>query len=146
MTTVSREQKLFKLEEARKTLPLVSRIVSDIVEMTDGMKEAYLEIRQAAEDGASRDRLEEIQDRLHALADERTGFIEELASLGVELKDPNIGLVDFPARLEDRVVYLCWRLGEESIDHWHELTGGFSAREPVEGSFEPGPVASSREA
>jgi len=145
MTTISREQKLFGLEEARNTLPLVSRIVRDIVEKTERMKEAYLKIRQEAEDDADIERLEELQDRLHDLADERAGFVEELSNLGVELKDPNIGLVDFPARLEDRVVYLCWRLGEETIDHWHELTSGFSGREPVEGSFEADPVVNSSE-
>ena len=142
MTTISREQKLFELEEARSTLPLVSRIVRDIVEKTERMKEAYLGIRQEAEDDAVIERLEELQDSLH----DRAGFVEELSNLGVELKDPNIGLVDFPARLEDRVVYLCWRLGEETIDHWHELTSGFSGREPVEGSFEADPVVNSSEA
>ena len=53
MTTISREQKLFELEEARSTLPLVSRIVRDIVEKTERMKEAYLGIRQEAEDDAA---------------------------------------------------------------------------------------------
>jgi len=110
------------------------------------MKEVYLEIRQEAEDDAGIERLEELQDRLHDLADERAGFVEELSNLGVELKDPNIGLVDFPARLEGRVVYLCWRLGEETIDHWHELASGFSGREPVEGNFEADPVVNSSEA
>ena len=146
MAKVSREQKLYELEEARSPLPLVSKIVSDIVKITGSMKEVYLEIRKAAEEGAERDRLEELQDRLHEIADERTDFFEELSGLGVEMKDPNVGLVDFPALLDDRVVYLCWKLGEATIDHWHELTTGFSGREPVEGNFEPGPVASSHEA
>ena len=146
MTTISREQKLFGLEEARSTLPLVSRIVRDIVEKTERMKEVYLKIRQEAEDDADIERLEELQDRLHDLADERAGFVEELSNLGVELKDPNIGLVDFPARLDGRVVYLCWKLGEESIEHWHELTTGFDNREPVEGNFEPDVVVASNKA
>ena len=129
------------------SLALLSRGTSrDIVEKTERMKEVYLKIRQEAEDDADIERLEELQDRLHDLADERAGFVEELSNLGVELKDPNIGLVDFPARLEDRVVYLCWRLGEESIDHWHELTSGFSGREPVEGCFGADPVVNSSEA
>ena len=68
MTTVGREQKLFELEEARRTLPLVSRIVRDIVEKTERMKEVYLKIRQEAEDDADIERLEELQDRLHDLA------------------------------------------------------------------------------
>lgn len=143
---LSREQKLFKLEEARSTLPLVSRIVSDIVEVTARMKAVYLEIREVAEEGSSRGRLDELQDRLNELADGRSEFLEELSGLGIEIKDPNIGLVDFPALLDERVVYLCWKLGEETIDHWHELTTGFASREPVEGNFKPGTVAASNEA
>lgn len=145
MTTAGRERKLFELEEARSTLPLVSRIVSDIVEITGVMGEVYLEVRQA-EELYDQDRIEELRSRLVELADAHVELFEELTSLGVEMKDPEIGLVDFPARLDGRVVYLCWKLGEETIDHWHELTTGFSGREPVEGNFEPGTVTSSHEA
>ena len=141
-----REQKLFELEEARSTLPLVSRIVSDIVEVTAQMKEVYLEIREVAGEGSDRDRLDELQVRLQGIADGRSEFFEELAGLGIEMKDPNKGLVDFPALLDGRVVYLCWKLGEETIEHWHELTTGFDNREPVEGNFEPDTVVATNEA
>ena len=141
-----REQKLFELEEARSTLPLVSRIVSDIVEVTAQMKEIYLEIREVAGEGSDRERLDELQERLQELADGRSEFFEELAALGIEMKDPNKGLVDFPALLDDRVVYLCWKLGEETIEHWHELATGFDNREPVEGNFEPDALVASSEA
>ena len=141
-----REQKLFELEEARSTLPLVSRIVSDIVEVTAQMKEIYLEIREVAGEGSDRERLDELQERLQGIADGRSEFFEELAALGIEMKDPNKGLVDFPALLDDRVVYLCWKLGEETIEHWHELATGFDNREPVEGNFEPDALVASSEA
>ena len=141
-----REQKLFELEEARSTLPLVSRIVSDIVEVTAQMKEIYLEIREVAGEGSDRDRLDELQERLQEIADGRSEFFEELAALGIEMKDPNKGLVDFPALLDGRVVYLCWKLGEETIEHWHELATGFDNREPVEGNFEPDALVASSEA
>lgn len=141
-----REQKLFELEEARSTLPLVSRIVSDIVEVTAQMKEIYLEIREVAGEGSDRERLDELQERLQEIADGRSEFFEELAALGIEMKDPNKGLVDFPALLDGRVVYLCWKLGEETIEHWHELATGFDNREPVEGNFEPDAVVASSEA
>jgi hypothetical protein len=142
MTVAGRKRKLFELEEARSTLPLVSRIVSDIVEITATMGEVYLEVRQAAE-LLDRDRIEELRSRLIELADAHLDLFEELASLGVEMKDPETGLVDFPARLDGRIVYLCWKLGEETIDHWHELTTGFGGREPVEGNFDPATAASS---
>ena len=141
-----REQKLFELEEARSTLPLVSRIVSDIVEVTAQMKEIYLEIREVAGEGSDRERLDELQERLQKIADGRSEFFEELAALGIEMKDPNKGLVDFPALLDGRVVYLCWKLGEETIEHWHELATGFDNREPVEGNFEPDALVASSEA
>ena len=141
-----REQKLFDLEEARSTLPLVSRIVSDIVEVTAQMKEIYLEIREVAGEGSDRERLDELQERLQEIADGRSEFFEELAALGIEMKDPNKGLVDFPALLDGRVVYLCWKLGEETIEHWHELATGFDNREPVEGNFEPDALVASSEA
>ena len=140
-----REQKLFELDEARSTLPLVSRIVSDIVEVTAQMKEIYLEIREVAGEGSDRECLDELQERLQEIADGRSEFFEELAALGVEMKDPNKGLIDFPALLDGRVVYLCWKLGEETVEHWHELTAGFDNREPVEGSFVPDTVVASNE-
>ncbi len=139
-----RKRKLFELEEARSTLPLVSRIVSDIVEITATMEAVCLESREAAK-LRDRDRLGELRSRLVELADAHLDLFEELASLGVEMKDAEIGLVDFPARLDGRIVYLCWKLGEETIDHWHELTTGFGGREPVEGNFDPATAASSNE-
>jgi hypothetical protein len=142
MTMAGRKRKLFELEEARSTLPLVSRIVSDIVEITATMEAVCLESREAAK-LRDRDRLGELRSRLVELADAHLDLFEELASLGVEMKDAEIGLVDFPARLDGRIVYLCWKLGEETIDHWHELTTGFGGREPVEGNFDPATAASS---
>lgn len=139
-----RKRKLFELEEARSTLPLVSRIVSDIVEITATMEAVCLESREAAK-LRDRDRLGELRSRLVELADAHLDLFEELASLGVEMKDAEIGLVDFPARLDGRIVYLCWKLGEETIDHWHELTTGFGGREPVEGNFDPATASSSNE-
>lgn len=56
-------------------------------------------------------------------------FIRELGQLQVELKDPLLGLVDFPSRLEGREVYLCWQLGEAEVAHWHELDAGFAGRQ-----------------
>ncbi|HEY7666846.1 MAG TPA: DUF2203 domain-containing protein [Actinomycetota bacterium] len=54
-----------------------------------------------------------------------------LAERGILLKDPETGLVDFPADREGRTVYLCWRLGEERVAWYHEVTSGFSGRRPL---------------
>jgi hypothetical protein len=65
---------------------------------------------------------------LSALADELAALDES----GVEIKDLESGLCDFITRREGREVYLCWRLGEKEVGHWHELTAGFAGRRPLE--------------
>lgn len=56
----------------------------------------------------------------------------EIHELGVEIKDPTAGLIDFPSMRGERVVYLCWRLGEENlVQWWHEIDGGFAGRKPL---------------
>ncbi|MBA2446440.1 MAG: DUF2203 domain-containing protein [Chloroflexi bacterium] len=55
--------------------------------------------------------------------------IARLLELGVELKDPSSGLIDFPSLREGRVVYLCWRLGEPAIEYWHDIDTGFAGRQ-----------------
>ena len=55
----------------------------------------------------------------------------ELEEIGCELKDVHTGLLDFRSLREDRVVYLCWRLGEDEIRFWHELDTGFAGRQPL---------------
>ena len=51
---------------------------------------------------------------------------------GIEVKDIATGLVDFPSLMNGRVVFLCWRMDEASITHWHELETGFTGRQPIE--------------
>jgi hypothetical protein len=55
----------------------------------------------------------------------------KIHDLGVELKDPAMGLIDFLALRDGREVYLCWRLGETAIDYWHETDTGFAGRQPL---------------
>ena len=69
---------------------------------------------------------------LKALEDAlREGF-EQLAAWNIELKDLQIGLVDFPALREGRTVFLCWQLGEPEVAFWHETTTGFAGRQPLD--------------
>jgi hypothetical protein len=63
------------------------------------------------------------------------GLIDEVQEIGCELKDVRLGLVDFYALLDDRLVYLCWRLGEQGITHWHELNEGYGGRQPIDQSL-----------
>ena len=61
--------------------------------------------------------------------------IAEIDSIGVQVKDIESGLLDFPCRLDDQVVLLCWRMGETSIDHWHTVESGFGGRQPLDERF-----------
>jgi hypothetical protein len=61
--------------------------------------------------------------------------IAEIDTIGVQVKDLESGLLDFPCRLDDDIVLLCWRLGEPAIEHWHTLEAGFKGRQPVDDRF-----------
>ena len=58
--------------------------------------------------------------------------LAEIDSTGVQVKDIDIGLLDFPCVVEDRVILLCWKLGEKSISHWHSTDEGFAGRKPID--------------
>ncbi len=120
-------QKIFTIEMAQRALPLVRRIVIDVVRqylMLIDVQKGYQELlrhgpSEALE--AARDRRQEVAHRLSELT-------EELDLIGCELKDYEVGLVDFPAVMDGRQVYLCWKLGEETIDYWHEVLEGAAGR------------------
>jgi hypothetical protein len=58
--------------------------------------------------------------------------LAEIDSIGVQVKDLEVGLLDFPCQVDGRIVLLCWKLGEKSISHWHGTDEGFSARKPID--------------
>jgi hypothetical protein len=59
-------------------------------------------------------------------------LLNTVAEAGIVLRDIDSGLVDFPALIDGREVYLCWELGEDEVAHWHELEGGYGGREPLD--------------
>jgi hypothetical protein len=125
--TSSRPVRRFTLEQANRALPLVRRIVTDIVRThasAAGFRDSLDRTRNAREQSRIQADLDRAVDRLAEL-------IDELSDVGVELKDYENGLIDFIGRHEGRDVYLCWKLGEERITHWHEMTAGFAGRKPV---------------
>jgi hypothetical protein len=61
--------------------------------------------------------------------------VAEIDSIGVQVKDLEAGLLDFPCRLDDQVVLLCWRMGEPTIEHWHTVEQGFQGRQPLDERF-----------
>lgn len=58
--------------------------------------------------------------------------LAEIDSIGVQVKDLEIGLLDFPCEVEGGVVLLCWKMGEDSITHWHSPEAGFAGRKPID--------------
>ncbi len=127
-------QKVFTVESANRTLPLVRRIVEDLVQQY-GRWQQRLKDAELAAASTKPELLGEaakLQREVQALAAEIEGFVEELAGIGAEAKAPlDGGLVDFPGEVDGRPVYLCWRLGEPSIQHWHEIDAGFAGRQPL---------------
>ena len=118
-------------------LPLVEVIVRDIVENFIGLNkktEEFLIYRDVVGARPNRDQqieLEEIDSdiELHRKAVDSAVF--ELFTLGVEMKDYELGIVDFPASLGSEPVYLTWQLGELSIRHWHALDASYMDRHQI---------------
>ena len=124
--------KTFSIDQANRALPLVRRIVQDIVDDYARWQEMVkrLDVMTAApgRDPVAVDRLQrDIQSAARAIDD----CVRELTELGVEMKGFDVGLVDFPGEMGGRPVYLCWRLGEASVAHWHERDAGFAGRRPL---------------
>jgi hypothetical protein len=124
----------FSVEEANRTLPLVRRIVSDIVrdywKWQDKVRqfEAAALLRTAEQPNEEADRLEH---EAQELASDIEGYMKEISQLGVQVKGLDTGLVDFPGNLNGRPVSLCWQLGEESVQYWHDHEAGFAGRQPL---------------
>ena len=105
----------FGRDEAEALLPRVVPYVEDIVRR----KQAF--DRRPSE----------------ALAAELRALVQTLNDMGIEVKDLDAGLIDFPSAHRGRVIYLCWKLGEGGrIGWWHELDGGFAGRRPIRELFE----------
>ena len=58
--------------------------------------------------------------------------IAEIDATGVQVKDLDVGLLDFPCKVEGEIILLCWKLGESKIEHWHNTTEGFAGRKPID--------------
>ena len=119
--------KYFTPYEAEKTLPLVRKIVKDILDTTK-------EMRLFADDlGGEIEGNEQIK----KMAGKVEGFFNELEEIGCLYKDWNftIGLVDFPSVIDSREVYLCWRSDEDRIKYYHGIEEGYSNRKIIPDSY-----------
>ena len=130
-------KKYFTLDQANASLPLVRAIVSDIAELARSLRErrdrlGRLQTPPRIRIGeVYREELEQARADFERDQERLAEFVRELSELGIELKDFDTGLVDFPCRMDGREVYLCWRLGESEVSHWHELDAGFAERKKI---------------
>jgi hypothetical protein len=123
----ARHRKLFTVDEANRALPLVRLIVRDIV--TTHARAADLHARLAVRLPAPQ--RQTIEHALEHQVDRLNDLVDELKTVGCELKDYRSGLIDFIGKYAGREIHLCWKLGETCVDHWHELHTGFCDRQPV---------------
>lgn len=84
-----------------------------------------------SEEAASDDELRLIRLRMQGVIDQMQAGVARIDALGITLREIESGLIDFPALVNGRQVCLCWRLGEDDVAWWHELTAGFSGRRPL---------------
>jgi hypothetical protein len=123
-------KKYFSLAEANRSLILVRRIVADIVREYRQVRKLHEACRSLDSHGQGAPAAEARQ-RYVSLTDRLSGLKEELEKVGCELKDYRLGLVDFPGRLDGREICFCWKLGEDFVESWHELSAGYAGRQPV---------------
>lgn len=126
--------RIFTLAEANAALPLVRRIVRDIVDQYHEIMSLQAELQDRANGEIDIDcdfDIEALEEaRLNAVM--RLGDLSaELSAIGCELKDWESGLVDFPALRNEEPVYLCWQLGEERLGYWHDPHAGYAGRTPI---------------
>ncbi|MGK2960525.1 MAG: DUF2203 domain-containing protein [Gemmatimonadaceae bacterium] len=124
----------FTVDDANRTLPLIRRIVSDAVRdywrWQDKVRE-YEEVAANRVPGEPGEEAERLEREAQQLARDIDGYLGEIRQLGVEMKGFDTGLVDFPAELDGKPVLLCWQLGEESVQYFHEEDAGFAGRQPL---------------
>lgn len=136
---MSSSSRSFTLDEAQSLLPVLESLLRNaingkkLIEEVDGEMQAVahrvflnggtlLDIVPLARRKAERTKAEQrVRDA-----------IAEIDSIGVQVKDLDIGLLDFPCEVEGQTVLLCWKLGEKSITHWHGTDEGFASRKPID--------------
>jgi len=128
-------RRYFTVEEANKALPLIRMIMTDIVEQYRVVEDLQWRLSMVVKGRkgsgtANSEELEQSQAELEAEDRKLAAYIDELKRLGVEFKGPD-GLCDFYSLRDGREVFLCWRLGESAVSHWHELDSDYSGRQPL---------------
>ena len=120
----------FTKEEANALLPQLTALLSQLREAKEELTDtdAHEALSEAGPTNGGGD-----QGRQVGIAFlEVRRLLETLEEAGLVLRDIDRGLIDFPALIDGREVYLCWELGEDEVGHWHDLEGGYGGREPLD--------------
>jgi len=134
--------KTFTIDEAQSLLPVLESLLKRAIDAKRAAEEVESTLSELARriyvsGGMKVDAAAVIKQRAELdgqlkLARETIAEIDEI---GVQVKDLETGLLDFPCRMDDQIVLLCWRMGETSIEHWHTVEAGFQGRQPVDERF-----------
>lgn len=129
--------KYFTLQQANEMLPAIDKELRAVQALKRQFEDKYRALRQSKEEysgeqlGDGEDPFFFMEAELEFIQIEARGHIQGFQLKGVELKDIDMGLVDFPALIDGEEVLLCWRQGEESIRYYHSRHEGFAGRKPI---------------
>jgi hypothetical protein len=139
MSDESRDSRLFTLTEAERTRVEVEPTLIQAIELGHQIGEVDRKLQEAAQrismlGGAlvTREPIEKLRAEHDRLSDAIRTALESIESTGCVVKDLEVGLLDFPAMINNEEVYLCWRLGEDRIRFYHRQDEGFSGRKPLD--------------
>jgi hypothetical protein len=129
--------RLFSRDEAEAMLPQVAPLLWQAQRLKQQHDEALRQIAELQAKGQGNGHSLDAEINRATVAAQKTaaeinGIIDRVRGMGVEVKDLDMGLVDFRSEVGGREVYLCWKLGEEHIAWWHELDTGYASRQPLE--------------
>jgi hypothetical protein len=134
--------KTFSLDEAQSLLPILESLLRRAIDAKEsaGMIEAELQMLSQnifLSGGMLVDVASVARKRLaqRAAVQQAQDAVQEIDSIGVQVKDLDKGLLDFPCQLGEQTVLLCWQLGEPMIKFWHTLESGFQGRQPLDERF-----------
>jgi hypothetical protein len=120
----------FTRAEANALLPQLTAMLDRLRDAKDNLtdSEAHEALSEAAPSNGGGDEGKQVG---VAFLEVR-GLLETIEQSGIVLRDIDRGLVDFPALMDGREIYLCWELGEDDVGYWHELETGYGGREPLD--------------
>jgi hypothetical protein len=142
MPEMDDEAKYFTLDEAQSLLPVLEALLKQAIEAkkaVEGIQEKMqiLSRRIFLAGGMflDVDRLRRRKAALDSHMQQAKDSLAEIEAIGVQVKDLDTGLLDFPCLIDGETVLLCWKMGEERIGYWHTLDAGFRGRQPVDERF-----------